>query len=404
VTRLPRAALFAAALGAALGSGALVAPGSAYASPGPGPTAGQVAASKASVAQREQQVEQAAAALGRAKARFEKLNTAAEVVVEAYDEAEAKLETAQGDADTAKSVLAIADAQVTKGKRSVAHFARSAYETGGLSTIDAVLSPGGTRSLVARVGAIDAISLSQHRTLSRLDAASIYRGVVARQADAVAGRARQAAAQAAHAKSAAEAAALHQQTVLTSLHRQKAHLASLLSDAQANASRLQSEHLAALAAQQTASADTASTPPAGGPSPYAGTTGDLSGTISASTGEAAVREAEAQIGKPYEWGAAGPSTFDCSGLVMWSYDQVGVHLQHWTGFQWTEGAHVATTDLRPGDLLFFAYNTSDPSTIHHVGMYIGNGQMVEAPYTGADVRISSDSRPDFIGAVRPYQQ
>jgi cell wall-associated NlpC family hydrolase len=83
---------------------------------------------------------------------------------------------------------------------------------------------------------------------------------------------------------------------------------------------------------------------------------------------------------------------------------VGVHLDHWTGDQWNEGAHVSRADLRPGDLVFFAYNTSDPATIHHVGMYIGNGQMVEAPYTGANVRISSYARPDYIGAVRPYQR
>jgi cell wall-associated NlpC family hydrolase len=363
-----------------------------------------VAASKATVAQREQQVAKAAAALGRAKARFNTLNSDAEGIVEAYDEAEVKLSTAQRAATTAENVLSIANAQVAKSQLAVAHFARAAYETGGVSTIDAVLSPGGTRSLVERVGAIDVISMSQHRTLTRLNAASIYQGVVAKQAESVAGNARDAATAATKAKSAVEAAVTHQQHVLIALHHERAKLASLLSAAQADASHLQSERLAALAQQQTASAVASSEPASGGPSPYANETGDLSDTISASTGAAAVAQAEAQIGKPYQWGAAGPDTFDCSGLVMWSYDQVGVHLQHWTGFQWEEGAHVAVADLRPGDLLFFAYNTSDPDTIHHVGMYIGNGEMVEAPYTGADVRISSDARPDFIGAVRPYQQ
>jgi cell wall-associated NlpC family hydrolase len=352
---------------------------------GGGPSAGQVAASKVTVAQREQQVEHAAAALQRAEAKFGRLSDAAEGIVEAYDEAEVKLATAQRAADTAESVLAVATAQVAKSQRSVSHFARSAYESGGLSEIDAVLSPGGTKALVGRVAAIDAISQTQHRTLSRLDAASIYQGVVATQAEDVAGKARQAADVAAKAKAAAE---------------KKAHLASLLSDAQATASKLESERLAALAAPPAPT----STPPSSGSSPYAGETGDLSDTISASTGTAAVQEAEAQIGKPYVWGGAGPDNFDCSGLVMWSYDQVGVQLQHWTGFQWEEGAHIAVADLRPGDLLFFAYDTSDPNTIHHVGMYIGNGQMVQAPETGENVEITSDARPDFIGAIRPYQQ
>jgi cell wall-associated NlpC family hydrolase len=389
---------------AAIAAGSLAVPVPAFASHSPGPSAGQVAASKATVAQREEQVRRAAAAISHAQATFQQLSNAAEGIVEAYDEAEVKLASAQQAAATAEKVLAVANAQYEKSQRAVTHYVRAAYEGGGLSTVDAVLSPGGAHRLVARVGALDAISLTQRQTLSRLDAAAVYRTAVAHQAETVAGKAQAATAAAAKAKTAAESAVAQQQQVLTSLHRKKAHLASLLADAQATESRLQRERLAALAAQQTAPAVSGSSPPSDGSSPYANETGDLSNTISASTGAAAVQEAEAQIGKPYQWGGAGPDTFDCSGLVMWSYAQVGVHLDHWTGFQWEEGAHVAVSELRPGDLLFFAYDTSDPNTIHHVGMYIGNGEMVEAPYTGADVRISSDARPDFIGAVRPYQR
>jgi cell wall-associated NlpC family hydrolase len=395
-----RAALAAASVGCAL----VLTPAPALAGHGPGPTAGQVASSKAEVASREQQVEQAAAALGRAEARFQRLSAAAEGVVEAYDEAQVKLAAARRSAATAEHVLAEANAEVAKSQLAAAQFARSAYETGGLSALDAVLSPGGVHKLVARVGAIDVISLSQHRVLTRLSAASVYRASVAQQAEAVAGQAARAAAAAGRAKAAAEAAALHQQRLLAALQSERSRLAALLAEAQAKESRLQRERIAALAQQRAAQAANASDPPAGGPSPYADQTGDLSGTVSASTAAAAVREAESQIGKPYQWGASGPNSYDCSGLTMWSYDQVGVHLDHWTGYQWQEGAHVARDILRPGDLVFFAYNTSDPSTIHHVGMYIGNGEMVEAPYTGANVQISSYDRPDYIGAVRPYQR
>jgi peptidoglycan DL-endopeptidase CwlO len=132
--------------------------------------------------------------------------------------------------------------------------------------------------------------------------------------------------------------------------------------------------------------------------------GSTAGTVSASTAAAAVSVAEAQIGKPYVWGAAGPNSFDCSGLVMYAYAQVGVSIDHFTGDQWNEGAHLSRDQLRPGDLVFFAYDTSNPATIHHVGMYIGNGEMVEAPHTGANVQISSYARPDYIGAVRPFQR
>jgi cell wall-associated NlpC family hydrolase len=376
----------------------------AGADPGPGPSAGEVAASKDTVAAREHQVARAAAELGTERARFERLNTAAEIVVEKYNEAAVKLAAAQRAADTANDVLALANRQVAKTQRAVAQFARNAYETGGMSAMDALLTPGGPRALVRRVGALDAVSVSQNRTLTRLAAASVYRAAVAHQADAVAAKAKAAATVAAKAKNAAEAAARNQQKVLDGLQARQAHFDALLAQAKAKSSRLQRERIEALARQRAAAAAAASDPPAGGPSPYANTTGDLGGTISASTGSAAVQQAQSQLGKPYQWGAAGPNTYDCSGLVMWAYARVGVHLDHWTGYQWNEGAHIARGDLRAGDLVFFAYNTSDPNTIHHVGMYIGNGQMVEAPYTGANVRISGAFRGDYIGAVRPYQR
>ena len=109
-----------------------------------------------------------------------------------------------------------------------------------------------------------------------------------------------------------------------------------------------------------------------------------------------------QIGKPYQWGAAGPSTYDCSGLAMVAWQHAGVAILHYTGDQWVEGAHVPMNALQRGDLVFYATNNSNPATIHHVGIYIGGGNMVDAPYTGVDVRIDSIYQPGVpIGAVRP---
>lgn len=366
------------------------------------PSAGQLSASKATVARRQREVRQAAAALGRAQGTLQRLNTTAEVAFEAYDGARVKLAAADRGAATARRVLAAAQRAVAAGQRRVVGFARSAYETGGMSTVDAFLSPGGPRKLVARMGALAVIDASQRTTEQQLQAAEVYRGVVSRQANAVAAKAARAAAAAARDKAAAQAAVSRQRALLKTLHERQSQLNTLLARARGRANRLQREHEAALVRARAAAA--AAPPPVTGTSPYAGATGSLGGTISAATGLAAVHVAEAQIGKPYQWGGAGPNTFDCSGLVMWSYDQVGVHLDHWTGDQWNEGAHVSRAELRPGDLVFFAYDTSDPATIHHVGMYIGGGEMVEAPYTGADVQISSYDRPDYIGAVRPYQR
>ena len=109
----------------------------------------------------------------------------------------------------------------------------------------------------------------------------------------------------------------------------------------------------------------------------------------------AVDYARSRIGCPYRWAASGPSSFDCSGLMMWCYAKIGISLPHSSGEQINSGQRVSRGDLKPGDLVFFG------SPIHHVGMYIGGGEMIEAPYTGASVRVSSMDRGDYAGACRP---
>jgi len=109
----------------------------------------------------------------------------------------------------------------------------------------------------------------------------------------------------------------------------------------------------------------------------------------------ALRAAFAVRGDAYVWGAAGPSTFDCSGLVVWAYQQVGISLPHYTGSLWNAGMHVAQSDLEPGDLVFF------DADISHVGFYIGNGLMLDAPHTGAVVRVEPIAGfGTYEGAVR----
>jgi cell wall-associated NlpC family hydrolase len=111
--------------------------------------------------------------------------------------------------------------------------------------------------------------------------------------------------------------------------------------------------------------------------------------------QVAVAAALSKVGSPYQWGASGPDSFDCSGLTMWAWAQAGVALPHNSAAQYAATPRVDRSDLQPGDLLFSG------SPIHHVGMYIGNGQMVEAPYTGATVRVVSAYRSDYVGAGRP---
>lgn len=109
----------------------------------------------------------------------------------------------------------------------------------------------------------------------------------------------------------------------------------------------------------------------------------------------AISFAMAQIGKPYGWGKAGPSSYDCSGLMQAAWAQAGVKLPRTTWDQVNVGTRVAKSALQPGDLVFFY------SDISHVGMYIGNGKIVHAPKPGANIRTESMSVMPFYAAVRP---
>jgi hypothetical protein len=123
-----------------------------------------------------------------------------------------------------------------------------------------------------------------------------------------------------------------------------------------------------------------------------------------STGAQAVRIAMQYLGVPYRWGGADPvGGFDCSGLAMYAYAQLGIHLTHYTGSQFYEGTRVLPAELRPGDLVFFEPSSRGPQ---HEGIYIGGGQFIQAPHTGDVVKISSLDEPSyafgFVGAVRPW--
>jgi cell wall-associated NlpC family hydrolase len=119
------------------------------------------------------------------------------------------------------------------------------------------------------------------------------------------------------------------------------------------------------------------------------------------TAAAAVRAALGQVGKPYRWGATGPATFDCSGLVRFAYADAGLALPRTSRQQWSAGRHVQVDGLRPGDLVFWAHDPADPATIHHVGMYVGQGLLVHAPHTGALVRVDALRPSGYAGATRP---
>jgi cell wall-associated NlpC family hydrolase len=178
-----------------------------------------------------------------------------------------------------------------------------------------------------------------------------------------------------------------EEALLAKERAQAAAAAKAEAEAQAAAERAaaareaQAQAEAARQAQEEQAADpTATTVP---PTPVTTTiTAEASNVLPGENPNApgAIAAAESRVGDPYVWAAAGPDAFDCSGLVMWSWAQVGVYLPHNAAAQYSVTVHIPMTDLMPGDLVY-------PAGLFHVAMYIGNGEIVQAPYTGADVQI-----------------
>ena len=184
-------------------------------------------------------------------------------------------------------------------------------------------------------------------------------------------------------------------------------------DAAAAAERQAARDAQAAAAKPRQATPVATTEP--GPKRSSGSSSDR--------GAAVIAAAREWIGTTYAWGggtASGPSRgirdggrsdtfgdynrigFDCSGLTLYAYAQVGISLPHYSGYQFTRGSRIARADLQPGDLLFWANNTSDPTTIHHVAIWLGDDRVLEARQSGTTVTINPMRwSGGYIGATRP---
>ena len=342
-----------------------------------------------------------AAALARAAAKAAALSTAlaglrtqAESLAERYDHEVSLEQQAAAAYQAAETRLAVARKAQLRAAARLARLAAAEYESDGGPDMAAAVYAGITDPR----GYLGAIGLQQTIGDQRADL------LAASQADAIVTRlfGEQAAGLLTQRRTAAQGAAFLKAAVVAAVDRQTA--AVRLADA--SRSRLAAGPSSVVAPPAVTPGAVAARVRAGGPSgaapgvfapdwaPDAG--------ASAAQGDAAAAWALTQLGKPYQWAAAGPGSYDCSGLAMEAWARAGVRLLHWTGYQWVSGPHVPLADLRRGDLVFYAFNIADPATIHHVGIYLGRGLMVDAPYTGSFVRIDSIyAFPGLIGATRP---
>jgi cell wall-associated NlpC family hydrolase len=366
------------------------------------PSQGQINSAQNRVKQQQAALGAQQGRLSAAAATLGQLQTQAEVLTERYDEVQVDEKRAAAAYRVTQSRLKYAEQAQNASQRSLANLAAEEFESGG--GFDAMTSmlgdANGPQGYLNEVGLGQVLAQQGTDTLAENQAndvvAKVFRDqarrlLVAEQADLRAAR---------DLKLAIQAAVAGQAAFVRESRDKRNTLARELAKSQAHVAALRAARRAALAAEAAAAAARAAAAAQQGPSQAPSWA--LSSGASATQGDIAANWALTQLGKPYQWGGAGPDTYDCSGLTMDAWARAGVTLAHWTGYQWLSGPQIPLGNLQRGDLLFYATNNADPNTIHHVGIYIGNGMMVDAPYTGAFVRIDSIYQPGVpIGAIRP---
>ena len=308
-----------------------------------------------------------------------------EVISEQVNSAREVLAQKQAAAAQAAQEVAAADTAVAGARDGVRSVARNAYIGGRLSAAEALLSSHPVGQVIDRLAMLDTIGGQRAEVLDTAREATD----AAHQARADADRA------AADAQAQVDQVAAQQRDLNSQIAVYQAAYDRLNTEEQ-RASRAAAERAAQQAAAPAPSPAAApphrSAQPAPAPGPAPAPAPAAAGSSAAQT---AVSTALAQVGKPYVWGAAGPGSFDCSGLTQYAYRAAGVSLPHSSSMQAGMGTPVSRSALQPGDLVFFY------SPVSHVGMYIGNGQMVHASTAGEPVKVVAlDSMPGYNSARR----
>ncbi|MER7849672.1 C40 family peptidase [Kitasatospora sp. NPDC096077] len=340
-------------------------------------------------------------ALTAARAELDRAGRGAEQAVEAYNGAQLALTRARTEETAANGRAAAAEAARATAAEDAARLAAETYRQGAgaeLSALNALLGAHGPREAGDRAAVIGVVS---ERTRQILDAATST-AAAARSASAAAQAATRTAEHAATEVGAARtraqqrltaqqgevaAAAAHRERLLAELaaarnttvelERQRREALEAIAAREAEAAARAAAEQAAREAEAAAAAaaKAQAPPPAGRP-------------WSAEGAAAAIAFAKSKIGLPYIWGGEGPEGYDCSGLTMMAWREGGRQLNHFAADQYAQSAPVSYRQLRPGDLVFWT-DTGRAADIHHVGLYIGDDQMIEAPRVGMPVKQAS---------------
>jgi peptidoglycan DL-endopeptidase CwlO len=321
-----------------------------------------------------------------------------------YDEAKVHLGQVNSNIATTQATIASDQAQVSKDKATLSKAAVANYISDGTAAAQNSIFNGGEETAGAVTeynqvaeGDITLAVDNLHSAENQLSAQEAQLQNEQQQAQTQVNSEQNAISQNAQAVQQQKNALAQEQGQIAQLVQQQQE-AEAAAAAKAAAAK---QAAAAAAAAQQAAARPAAASSSGGGTTLAGLS-QAAPPPTAAGGQGAVQAAESQVGVPYVWGGESPKGsaspgFDCSGLTAWSWGQVGVGLPHYSGAQMSDSTPVPISDLEPGDLLFYG-----PGGSTHVAMYVGPGTMIEAPYTGASVWVTSlRLGGDFVGAGRP---
>ncbi|PWI43751.1 C40 family peptidase [Streptomyces sp. ICBB 8177] len=356
--------------------------------PGPRAAIGITAAALATVTLLSENASAAPArpqpTIAQVQAEVDSLNHQAELAADRYDQAAQNTAGRRREADALLDQLAQGAQRLNDARRTLGQLADAQYRTGGLGQTAQFLLASDPQQLFEQTHTLDRMTQRQQQALSD------YETQQARTSDA---RAR--------AASGVQALTLSQQklardkaTVQKKLAQAQGLLNSLTAQQKAKLAALQKqrEEAAARAAAKLAAEQRQRAKQSSGGSSSGGSSSDASFAAKAAK---AIAFARAQLGKPYVWGATGPNSYDCSGLTQAAWAAAGVTLPRTTWDQVKVGTRVPVDDMQPGDLVFYY------SDISHVAMYIGNGQMIQAPHTGAVVDVQPVTEMPIYGVTRP---